>query len=166
MILGLSTHIYTVIHVIISLVAIVSGIIVVVGMLGAHRMVGWTLLFLVTTVLTSVTGFFFPINGFTPALGVGILSLILLALALVALYVKHLTGAWRWIYVATAVTALWFNVFVLIVQSFQKIAVLQPLAPTQSEPPFLIAQTAALVIFVVLGLIAAFKFRPPPAMTA
>jgi len=162
MILGLSTQLFTTIHVIISLIAIVTGVIVVIGMLGAHRMAGWTLLFLVTTILTSVIGFLFPISSFTPALGTGILSMILLALALVALYVKHLTGHWRWIYVATAVAALWFNVFVLIVQSFQRIAVLQPLAPTQSEPPFLIAQTVALVIFVVLGLAAAFKFRPAP----
>lgn len=162
MILGLSTQLFTTIHVIISLIAIVTGVIVVIGMLGAHRMAGWTLLFLVTTILTSVTGFLFPISSFTPALGTGILSMILLALALAALYVKHLTGHWRWIYVATAVAALWFNVFVLIVQSFQRIAVLQPLAPTQSEPPFLIAQTVALVIFVVLGLAAAFKFRPAP----
>jgi len=162
MILGLSTQLFTTIHVIISLIAIVTGVIVVIGMLGAHRMAGWTLLFLVTTILTSVIGFLFPISSFTPALGTGILSMILLALALVALYAKHLTGHWRWIYVATAVAALWFNVFVLIVQSFQRIAVLQPLAPTQSEPPFLIAQTVALVIFVVLGLAAAFKFRPAP----
>jgi hypothetical protein len=173
MILGLSTELYTTIHVIISLVAIVSGIVVVIGMLGAHRMPGWTLLFLVMTILTSVTGFFFPIGGFTPALALGVLSLILLALALVALYVKRLAGAWRWIYVATAVTALWFNVFVLIVQVFEKLSFFNAKAP-QFGPPFAepantnfaIAQAAALVIFLVLGLIAAFKFRPPPAMAA
>ena len=173
MILGLSTELFTTIHVIISLIAIVSGIIVVVGMLGAHRMRGLTLLFLAMTILTSVTGFFFPISGFTPALGVGVLSLILLLFAVIGLYVKHLAGAWRWIYVVTAVTALWFNVFVLIVQSFEKLSVLNAKAP-QVGPPFsepantnfAIAQAAALVIFVVLGLIAVFKFRPPPASTA
>ena len=167
MIVGMPLHAFTIFHVVITLIAIATGIVVLFGMLGSHRLRGWTAIFLLTTFLTSVTGFMFLFdpsfrNGFTPALGVGILSMILLALALAALYVKHLTGHWRWIYVATAVAALWFNVFVLIVQSFQRIAVLQPLAPTQSEPPFLIAQTVALVIFVVLGLAAAFKFRPAP----
>ena len=160
MIIGLSIHNFTLLHVAITLVAIASGLIVVFGMLGAHRLPGWTALFLVTTILTSVTGFMFPINGFTPALGVGAVSLVILVVALLALYGKHLAGAWRWIYVATAVTALWFNVFVLIVQSFQKIPVLQTLAPTQSEPPFLIAQGAALVVFLVLGILAALRFRP------
>jgi hypothetical protein len=169
MILGLSTELFTTIHVIITLIAIASGIIVVIGMLGAHRMPGLTALFLLTTIHTSVTGFLFPIHGFTPALGVGIVSMILLALALVALYGKHLAGAWRWIYVVTAVTALWFNVFVLIVQSFEKLSILNAKAP-QFGPPFsepantnfAIAQGAALVIFVVLGLVAAFKCRPLP----
>ena len=173
MILGISTELFTTIHVIISLIAIVSGIIVVIGMLGSQRMPGLTAVFLLTTILTSVTGFFFPIHGFTPALGVGIVSLILLLLAVVALYGKHLAGAWRWIYVVTAVTALWFNVFVLIVQSFEKLSVLNAKAP-QVGPPFsdpantnfAIAQAAALVILLVLGLIALFKFRPLPTMTS
>ena len=160
MIIGLSIHNFTLLHVAITLVAIASGLIVLFGMLGAHRLPGWTALFLVTTILTSVTGFMFPINGFTPALGVGAVSLVILAIALLALYGKHLAGAWRWIYVATAVTALWFNVFVLIVQSFQKIPVLQTLAPTQSEPPFLIAQGVVLAVFLVLGILAAWRFRP------
>lgn len=161
MIIGLSIHNFTLLHVAITLVAIASGVIVLFGMLGAHRMPGWTALFLVTTILTSVTGFMFPIQGFTPALGVGAVSLVILVVALLALYGKHLTGAWRWIYVATAVTALWFNVFVLIVQSFQKISILQTLAPTQSEPPFLIAQGVALAAFLVLGVMAVLRFRPP-----
>jgi hypothetical protein len=161
MIIGLSIHNFTLLHVAITLVAIASGLIVLFGMLGAHRMPGWTALFLVTTILTSVTGFMFPIQGFTPALGVGILSLVILAIALLALYGKHLAGAWRWIYVATAVAALWFNVFVLIVQSFQKISNLQTLAPTQSEPPFLIAQGVTLAAFLVLGVMAVLRFRPP-----
>ena len=160
MIIGLSIHNFTLLHVAITLVAIASGLIVLFGMLGAHRLPGWTALFLVTTILTSVTGFMFPINGFTPALGVGAVSLVILAIALLALYGKHLAGAWRWIYVATAVAALWFNVFVLIVQSFQKIQVLQTLAPTQSEPPFLIAQGVVLAVFLVLGIVAAWRFRP------
>ncbi len=162
MIIGLSIHNFTLLHVAISLVAIASGVIVLFGMLGAHRLAGWTALFLVTTILTSVTGFMFPIHGFTPGLGVGAISLLILAVALLALYSKRLAGAWRWIYVATAVAALWFNVFVLIVQSFQKISALHALAPTQSEAPFLIAQGAVLAAFLVLGILAALKFRPAP----
>jgi hypothetical protein len=159
MILGLSTANFTVLHVIISLIAIVSGLVVLFGMLGSRRLLGWTALFLLTTILTSVTGFLFPIHGFTPAIAVGVMSLLVLAIALIALYGKHLASAWRWIYVAMAVTALWFNVFVLIVQSFQKLAALKPLAPTQSEPPFLIAQAVALAFFIL----AAVRFRPAPA---
>jgi hypothetical protein len=160
MIIGLSIHNFTLLHVAITLVAIASGVIVLFGMLGAHRLPGWTALFLLTTILTSVTGFMFPIHGFTPALGVGVISLVILGIALLALYSRHLVGAWRWIYVATAVSALWFNVFVLIVQMFQKISVLQTLAPTQSDPPFLIAQGVALAAFLVLGILAALRFRP------
>ncbi len=167
MILGMSLQTFTIVHVIISLLAIVSGLIVLFGMLGSKRLAGWTALFLLTTILTSVTGFMFPIAGFTPALAVGVLSLILLAIALLALYGKRLAGNWRWIYVATAVAALWFNVFVLIVQTFEKISILNPHAP-QVGPPFpepqnmqfVIAQGAALVILVVLGVIAAIRFRP------
>jgi hypothetical protein len=160
MIIGLSIHTFTVIHVIISLVAIASGIVVLVGMLGANRLPGWTALFLVTSILTSVTGFMFPINGFTPAIGTGIVSILVLGVALIALYAKHLVGSWRWIYVTAAATALYFNVLVLIVQSFQKVPALHALAPTQSEPPFLIAQGSALVVFLVVGFFAASRFRP------
>jgi phosphoglycerol transferase MdoB-like AlkP superfamily enzyme len=160
MIIGLSIHTFTIIHVIISLVAIASGIVVLVGMLGAHRLPGWTALFLVTTILTSVTGFMFPINGFTPGIGTGIVSILVLGVALIALCAKHLVGSWRWIYVTAAATALYFNVLVLIVQSFQKVPALHALAPTQSEPPFLIAQGSALVVFLVVGFFAASRFRP------
>ena len=135
MIAGLSIENFTILHVAISLIGIVSGLIVLFGMLRARRLPGWTALFLATTVLTSVTGFMFPINGLTPAIVVGVISIVILAIALMALYVKHLSGAWRWIYVTTALAALYFNVFVLIVQSFQKVPALQKLAPTQSEPP-------------------------------
>jgi hypothetical protein len=165
MILGMSVQTFTIVHVVISLVAIASGIIVVVGMFGSQSQPRWTALFLTTTVLTSLTGFLFPIKGFTPALGTGIVSCIILAIALAALYAKHLVGAWRWIYVVTAVSALYLNVLVLIVQSFQKIPALKPLAPTQSEPPFLIAQTVALVVFVLLGIVAVVKFRPGAMLT-
>jgi hypothetical protein len=167
MILGMSIQAFTYLHVIISLIAIASGLIVLLGMLGSHRLPGWTALFLLTTILTSVTGFLFPIAGFTPALAVGTISIVILAIALLALYGKHLAGAWRWIYVVTALTALWFNIFVLIVQSFEKLSLLNPHAP-QVGPPFsepqntqfAIAQGVALVVLLVLGLIAAFKFRP------
>jgi hypothetical protein len=107
-----------------------------------------------------VTGFMFPINGLTPAIVFGLISIVILAIALAALYLKHLSGAWRWIYVTTALMALYLNVFVLIVQSFQKLPALQKLAPTQSEPPFLIAQAVALIAFLILGAMAARKFRP------
>lgn len=160
MILGLSIQAFTTTHVVISLVAIGSGLIVLFGMLRSHRLAGLTALFLLTTVLTSVTGFMFPTSGFTPAVGTGVVSLAVLAVALIALYGKHLDGSWRWIYVATAVSALYFNVLVLIVQSFQKLPALHAVAPTQSELPFLIAQGAALIAFVVLGVIAALRFRP------
>lgn len=160
MIIGMSLATFTTVHVIISLVAIVSGLIVLFGMFGSKRMSGLTALFLLTTVLTSVTGFMFPIGGFTPALGTGVISMIVLAVALLAIYGKHLAGAWRWIYVATAVAALYLNTFVLVVQSFMKVGPIKALAPTQSEPPFLIAQAAVLLFFIVSGFVAARKFRP------
>ena len=160
MIAGLSIENFTILHTAISLVAIAGGLIVLAGMLRARRLPGWTALFLVTTVLTSVTGFMFPINGLTPAIVFGVISIVILAIALMALYVKHLSGAWRWIYVTTALAALYFNVFVLIVQSFQKVPVLQKLAQTQSESPFLIAQGVTLVAFLILGTLAARRFRP------
>jgi hypothetical protein len=167
MILGISVATFTALHVIITLVAIVSGLVVVIGMLGAHRLPGWTALFLLTTILTSVTGFLFPIHGFTPALGVGGLSCVLLLLALIGLYGKHLAGAWRTVYVVTAIAALYFNVFVLIVQSFEKLSTLNVKAP-QVGPPFAepanthfaIAQGVALVLFLLLGFLAVVRFRP------
>ena len=160
MILGTSISAFTLLHVIISLIAIGSGLIAVGGIFASHRLPGTSALFLLTTVLTSVTGFLFPIHGFTPALGVGIISCVILVFALYAYYRKHLGGVWRWIYVITAITSLYFNVFVLVVQSFVKVAALNALAPTQSEPPFVIAQLAVLAIFIVIGLIAAVTFRP------
>jgi hypothetical protein len=165
MILGLSVQNFTIVHVVISLMAIASGIVVLIGMFGSRRLPGWTAFFLLTTLLTSVTGFLFPIRGFTPAIGTGIVSCVLLALALYGLYGKRLAGAWRWIYVATAAGALYLNVLVLIVQSFQKLPFLKPLAPTQSEPPFLIAQVIALIAFLLLGIAAARKFRPAQDLT-
>lgn len=160
MVLGMSVSTFTLLHVVISLVGIVSGLIVLAAMFGSNRLGGWTALFLATTVLTSVTGFMFPRLGFTPAQALGILSLAVLAAALAGLYLFRLVGAWRSIYVAGAVTALYMNAFVLVVQAFQKISFLQPLAPTQSEPPFIAAQAAVLAIFAVLGFVAVKKFHP------
>ena len=166
MILGISIGAFTLLHVIITLVAIGSGLIVVGGMFASHRLPGTTALFLFTTGLTSVTGFLFPIRGFTPALGVGILACVILAVALFALYKEHLVGAWRWIYVITAIVSLYLNVFVLVAQSFMKVAVLNALAPTQSEPPFAITQAVVLVIFILIGLVAVANFRPVTAVRA
>src|SRR3974377_122433 len=164
MILGMSIPAFTLLHVVITLVAIGSGLIAVGGMFASHRLPATTALFLSTTALTSVTGFLFPIHGFTPALGVGIVSCVILATALVAYYPKRLTGAWRWIYVITAIAALYLNVFVLVVQSFVKVAALNALAPTQSEPPFAVTQAVVLALFVLITLIAVIKFRARKAL--
>jgi hypothetical protein len=150
MILGMST--LTLIHVVISLVGIVAGFVVIHGFLRAKRLDGWNALFLITTIATSVTGFFFPRAGATPGQIVGAISLLVLVLAVLARYQLNFAGAGRWLYVVTALLAQYLNFFVLIVQSFQKVDPLKALAPTQSEPPFLIAQGAALVLFVLLGI--------------
>ena len=126
MILGMSFSTFTTLHVIISLIAIVTGLVALLGMLGGKKLGGWTALFLATTVLTSVTGFLFPLTKLLPSHVVGIISLVVLAAALLALYVFHLDGPWRWIYVVGAVLALYLNVFVAVVQAFQKLAFLQP----------------------------------------
>ncbi len=160
MIFGMSIATFTTVHVILSLIGIASGIVVLFGMLGGKRLHGLTAIFLATTVLTSVTGFLFPHDRLLPSHIVGIISLVALALAILALYVYGLAGSWRWIYVATAVVALYLNVFVAVVQAFQKLPAVRSLAPTQSEPPFLIAQAVVLAIFVVLGGIALKAFRP------
>ena len=161
MILGMTVGAFTLLHVIITLVAIGSGLIVVGGMFASNRLPVTTAFFLFTTALTSLTGFLFPIHGFTPALGVGIVACVILAVVLFALYREHLVGAWRWIYVITAVVSLYLNVFVLVVQSFVKVSALTALAPTQTEPPFAITQAAVLAIFVLITLISVIKFRPP-----
>jgi hypothetical protein len=156
-------QIYTIVHTLISLVAIFTGVVVVFGMLGGSRLDGWTKWFLITAVATTVTGFFFPFHGFTPAIGLGIISLPFLALTLFARYPKHLSGAWRWIYVIGAVICLYFNLFVAVVQSFEKIRALHAMAPTQTEPPFKFTQLTVLIIFVLLGLVAAIRFHAAPA---
>ena len=156
-------HVYTIIHVLISLVGIFTGLIVLFGLLAGKRLDGWTRWFLITTVVTSVTGFFFPFHGFTPAIALGIMSMIVLAVAIFARYSRQLTGHWRWIYVACTVIALYFNVFVGIVQSFEKISALKAIAPTQTEPPFKFTQLVVLALFIVLAIAAAIRFRPAPA---
>jgi hypothetical protein len=156
-------QIYTIVHVLISLVGIFTGLIVLFGMLAGKRLDGWTRWFLITTVATSVTGFFFPFHGFTPAIGLGMISLLVLAVTIYARYPRQLSGNWRWIYVVTAVVALYFNVFVGVVQSFEKIPALTAMAPTQTEPPFKLTQLVVLALFIVLGIVAAIRFRPAPA---
>ena len=160
MILGMSTSTFTLVHVILSLVGIVAGFIVLFAMFSSKSLDGWTTLFLATTVLTSGTGFFFPSNHILPSHIVGILSLVVLAVAILARYVFRLAGPWRWIYIIGAVLALYLNVFVGVVQAFQKLPLLASLAPTQSEPPFLVAQSVVLVLFVVLAVLAIRLFHP------
>src|SRR6267143_1987067 len=164
MILGMTT--FTFVHVVLSLIGIFSGFVVVFGLLAGKRLDGWTALFLVSTVATSVTGFLFPFHRFLPSHGVGILSVLVLAIAILARYPLHLAGAWRRIYAVTAVISLYLNVFVLIAQAFQKVPGLKAIAPTQSEPPFLVTQAVALALFVLLGFVAAIRFRNEPVRTA
>lgn len=147
------------IHVVISLIGILTGVVVLIGLISRRRLNGWTAWFLVTTVATSATGFLFPFHGITPGIIVGIISLLLLAVAIFARYFRKFVGAWRWIYVVTAMTAFYLNVFVLIAQLFQKVPSLKVLAPTQTEPPFLVAQLSTLLIFVLLTSAAAIRFR-------
>ena len=149
-------------HVLISLVGIASGFIVLLGLLLSKRLDAWTALFLVTTVLTSVTGFFFPFHGFTPGDGVGIISLLVLPVAIYARYKRQLAGGWRRTYVITAMIALYLNVFVLIVQLFEKVPALRAMAPTQTEGPFKLTQLVTLLLFVVLTILAASRFRGEP----
>jgi len=157
MILGLTT--FTLVHVVLSLIGIFAGFVVAYGFLAAKRFDGGTAIFLTTTVLTSVTGFLFPFHGFLPSYGVGIISLIVLAMAIFARYGRKLAGAWRRTYVVTAMVALYLNVFVLVVQLFEKVPTLKAMAPTQSEPPFVAAQITVLVLFIVLSVFAAIRFR-------
>jgi hypothetical protein len=155
-------HIYTIIHTLISLVAIFTGLVVLFGMLGGKRLDSWTKWFLITAVATTVTGFFFPSHGFTPAIGLGIISLPFLAITIFARYSKHLAGAWRWIYVIGTVICLYFNLFVLVVQLFEKVPALHTMAPTQTESPFKLTQVCVLVVSAVLAIIAVVRFHPEP----
>jgi len=164
MILGMPT--FTFVHVVLSLIGIFAGFVVAFGLMGGKRLDGWTGLFLLSTVLTSVTGFLFPFHKFLPSHAIGIVSLVVLAVAILARYGQHLAGSWRRIYVVTAMISLYLNVFVLVAQLFQKVPALKAMAPTQSEPPFLIAQVVVMAVFVVLTIAAAKGFRKEPGSTA
>ena len=150
---------FTLVHVVISLVGIGSGLVVLAGMLSAKRLDRWTAVFLVTTVATSVTGFMFPFVHFLPSHAVGLLSLVVLTPVIFARYRRSMAGIWRLVYVIGSVLALYLNVFVLVVQSFLKVPALRAMAPTQSEPPFQIAQLVVLAIFFGLAVAAVIRFR-------
>jgi hypothetical protein len=165
MVFGMSLAAYTLIHVIISLIGIGSGLIVMFGMFGSKQLDGMTALFLATTALTSLTGFGFPFEHVTPGIILGVLSLIVLAIAIPARYSFHMAGKWRSIYVITAVIALYFNCFALVGQSFLKVPALHALAPTGHEPPFAIAEGILLLLFIVAGILAGKKFRPDAALS-
>jgi hypothetical protein len=167
MILGMSLSTFVLVHVVITLIGIVSGFAVMFGMLGSNRMPGWTAIFLLFTILTSATGFLIPpllTEKLLPSHMIGILSLILLAIACFALYGQKLSGSWRWIYVLTALLAQYFNVFVLVIQSFLKVGPLHALAPSvpPSEPPFAIVQGIVLVFFIIFIIGAIRRFHPAP----
>jgi hypothetical protein len=159
---------FTLFHVLLSLVGIVSGLVVLVGLISSRRLDVWAFIFLFTTAATSVTGFLFPIHGPTPGLILGVVSLAVLAAAIYGRYGSYFRGAWRWIYVIGCVAALYFNVFVFIVQAFVKLAPLHALAPTipPSGPVFLVAQCAALIAFLILGFVAVRRFHPVASLSA
>src|SRR5580704_1951876 len=167
MILGMTLSTFTLFHVVLSLVGIASGFIVVYGLLAGERLDIWTAIFLIFTVLTSVTGFLFPFTHLLPSHVVGMLSLVVLGVAILARYPFHLNGGWRLTYVVSAMVALYLNVFVLVVQAFEKVPALKALAPAQNTPPFLIAQLVVMAVFILLTILAARRFHIlPVARTA
>jgi len=157
MIFGMA--ILTFVHVLLSLLGILAGFVVMFGLFTSKPLKGWTAVFIWTTVATSVTGFLFPFHRFLPSHAVGIISLVVLTVAIYAIYGRHLAGAWRRVYAVMAMMALYLNVFVLVAQLFDKVPALKVLAPTKTEAPFKEAQLAVLVIFVVLTILAAIKSR-------
>jgi len=162
MMLGLSLSAFTILHVIISLIAIAAGFAVLFGLLGSSHMPAMTAVFLLFTILTSVTGFMFPFTQLLPSHMIGILSLLLLAVACVALYGMKLSGAWRRIYVVTALLSLYLNVFVFVIQGFLKVPTLAALAPGNppTGPVFAVVQGLVLVFFAVVIVGAWRRFRP------
>ena len=153
---------FTLIHAVVSLVGIVAGLVVAGGLAGGRLLDRWAVVFLVTTIATSVTGFGFPFVTLLPSHIVGIVSLVVLAAVVLAQYVKHYAGGWRRIYSWGVVLATYLNTFVLVVQLFRRLPALIVVAPTQSEPPFAITQLLVLALFVWLGLAADKGFRPAP----
>ena len=147
-------------HTWLSLIGLATGCVVLAGLIQSKPLDGWTSAFLLTTVLTSATGFGFPVDQLLPSHVVGVISLVVLAGAILARYVFRLAGPWRWIYVVGAMAALYLNAFVAVVQAFRKIPALNALAPTESEPPFAIVQGIVLVAFVILTVWAVRAFRP------
>lgn len=158
-ILGMTLSTFTSVHVVISLIGIGSGFLVVYGLLTGKRFDGGTAIFLIFTVLTSVTGFLFPLEHLLPSHIVGIISLVVLAVAILARYALHMACSWRWIYVVCAVLAFYLNFFVLVVQAFEKVPPVHALAPTQKEPPFLVVQLIVMAIFIVLGIFSVKRFH-------
>jgi hypothetical protein len=155
----MTTATFTAVHVILSLIGIAAGLLAVYGLLQGKLWAGWTHLFLLTTVLTSLTGYLFPVQHVMPSHILGAISLVVLAIAMIALYSQHLIGGWRRTYAICAVTALYLNVFVLVVQAFEKVPALHALAPKGSEPPFAIVQLLVLAAFVWIGIKAVRRFR-------
>ncbi len=155
----MNLDLFTLVHILICLAGLASGLVVLGGWMAGRSYRGWTAFFLATTVAISVTGFMFPFKGFTPAFAVGGISLVVLAAAIFALYARKLAGPWRTIYVVTALVALYLNFFVLVAQLFQKNPALKALAPTQTEPPFAISQALVFLLFLVLGISAVRNFR-------
>lgn len=165
MVLGMSLATFTLVHVVISLIAIAAGLIVMFGMLGANKLPGLTAIFLLFTILTSATGFLFPFEKLLPSHMIGILSLVLLAIACIALYAMKLSGVWRPVYVVTALASLYLNVFVLIIQSFLKVPALHALAPGNppAGPAFAVVQGIVLVFFVIVIIGAWRRYKPMPS---
>jgi hypothetical protein len=160
MVLGMTLTAYTILHVILSVIGIATGLVAVGGLLAGNRLPLATAIFLATTLATTLGGFLFPFNGFTPAIGVGIVSTVILLVTIAARYVFRLQGAWRWVYVGGAAIALYLNAFVLVVQSFLKVPALHVYAPTGSETPFAVTQGVVLAVFIVLGIVSVWRFRP------
>lgn len=158
MILGLSLETFTQLHVAISVVAILTGMVVLMCMIRSFGIAGWNGIFLATTLATSLTGFLFPFGGVTPGIVVGVISVAVLAIAFYAFYVARLSGFWRRLYADCAIVAVYLNCFVFVAQAFAKLPALRTIAPTQSEPPFVVAQGALLLLFVIGGFIAQRRF--------
>ena len=154
------TPAFTLLHTALSLIGIVAGLVALFGLLRNNPLNNWTLIFILTTAATTLTGFLFPFHGFTPAIGTGIVSSLVLAVTILARYAFDMVGSWRWIYVVGAVVSLYLNCFVLVVQGFLKVPALHALAPQGNEPVFALTQGLVLVLFVIAGFIAVRRFHP------